>query len=73
MGPIVTKLLTIAEIIKYRVNGLYQINEIGSEIIEDVYEPLEEGLDTLIFKRIIPTFKVTLKIEEPENKDHYGF
>jgi DNA-binding protein Alba len=45
----ISKIITIAEIIKHRVKGLHQVNNIGTQDIEDVYEPIEEGLDKLTF------------------------
>ena len=42
-------IISLAEMIKFRVKGLHQINHIGSYTLEEVYEPLEEGLDTLKF------------------------
>jgi hypothetical protein len=43
------KIIQIAETIKYRVKGLHQVNNIGTIEIIERYEPLEEGLDILIF------------------------
>jgi hypothetical protein len=72
MGETMDKIVSVAEIVKYRVKGLYQINEIGSQTFEDVFEPLEEGLDTLRFKRIVQYFTITLTKNVPANKT-YGF
>ena len=41
----------LAELIKHRVKGLYQTTEISNSEIVDEYEPLEEGLDHLMFTR----------------------
>jgi hypothetical protein len=49
MGRAINKTVTIAEILKRRVAGLHQITEIESTDITDVWEPLEEGLDTCAF------------------------
>lgn len=38
-------LVTIAEILKRRVEGLHQTTAIDSTEITDIWEPLEEGLD----------------------------
>ncbi len=48
MGRAINKTVTIAEIIKRRIPNLHQITEISSTDITDVYEPLEEGLDTYV-------------------------
>jgi prolyl-tRNA synthetase len=59
------KIVSIAEIIKYRVKGLYQINNIGHKVFLDVYAPLYEGLDTLRFKRTEVYFTITLTKNAP--------
>ncbi len=66
------KVVSLAEIVKDRVQGLYQINKIGSQTFEEVYEPKEEGLDTLRFKKTIQFLAITLTKIEPEVKT-YGF
>lgn len=68
MGNTMDKIISVAEIVKYRVKGLYQINSIGTQIFEDVFEPLEEGLDTLRFKRAVQYFTITLTKNEPKEK-----
>jgi DNA-binding protein len=41
----------VAELIKHKVKGLYQLNTIQTLTIVDDYEPIEEGLDHLTFSR----------------------
>jgi DNA-binding protein Alba len=72
MGETMDKIVSVAEIVKYRVKGLYQVNHIGSQTFEDVFEPLEEGLDTLKFKRTVQYFTITLTKNKPADKT-YGF
>jgi len=72
MGRNVDTIVSVAEIIKYRVKGLYQVNKIGTQVFEDVFEPLEEGLDTLRFKRTVSFFTITLSTVEPQEKG-YGY
>ena len=72
MGETMDKIVSVAEIVKYRVKGLYQINNIGSQTFEDVFEPLYEGLDTLVFKRTVQFFTITLTKIAPQDKT-YGF
>lgn len=54
MGIAITKMTSIVEIIRHTVRGLYSITHIESVVMEDIYEPLEEGLDRLVFRRIVP-------------------
>jgi hypothetical protein len=72
MGETMDKIVSVAEIVKYRVKGLYQVNNIGSQTFEDVYEPKEEGLDTLKFKRTVQFFTIKLTKTAPTDKT-YGF
>ncbi|XP_074556413.1 uncharacterized protein LOC141812256 [Curcuma longa] len=44
MGRAINKTITIVELIKRRIVGLYQNMTIGSTDITDTWEPLEEGL-----------------------------
>jgi DNA-binding protein len=45
MGRAINKTVTIAEILKRRVEGLHQNTELTSVLLTDVWEPVEEGLD----------------------------
>ena len=51
LGEAITKSVTIAEIVKHRVAGLHQVNEISTIVIDDEYEPLEEGLEKMPVSR----------------------
>jgi len=72
MGDAISKVVTVAEVIKYRVKGIHQINEIGTEDFEDIYEPLEEGLDRLVFNRKVTAFTITLT-KKPHDTKHIGY
>jgi len=73
IGDAMYKVATIAEIIKYRVKGLHQINQIGTQEFEDIYEPKEEGLDRLVFKRNVTSFTIILTKNAPSDKKYYGY
>lgn len=60
MGRAINKTVTIAEIIKRRIPNLHQITEISSTDITDVYEPLEEGLDTIETTRHVSSITIVL-------------
>mmetsp|Transcript_14102 Transcript_14102/g.23950 ORF Transcript_14102/g.23950 Transcript_14102/m.23950 type:complete len:121 (+) Transcript_14102:146-508(+) len=69
MGEAIYKVITIAEIVKYRVPGLHQINEISRHEFRDTYYPLEEGLDKLVFKRRVATLTITLIKQDQLEKE----
>lgn len=60
LGEAITKSVTIAEIVKHRVKGLHQVNEISTIVIDDEYEPLEEGLDKMTVSRKLTCLQIIL-------------
>ena len=62
----------LAELIKHRVKGLFQVTEISNSVIFDEYEPLEEGLDHLKFERNVTMITVTLSKTQLDNQ-HTGY
>jgi hypothetical protein len=62
----------LAELIKHRIKGLYQISEIDNINIIDEYEPLEEGLDQLSFNRIVTMLSITLS-KDPLDQKNIGY
>lgn len=62
----------LAELIKHRVKGLYQLNTINNIEIADEWEPLEEGLDHLVFKKISTMLTIVLS-KNPLNKSEVGY
>lgn len=67
MGEAVSKMTTIVEIVRHRVKGLFVISNIGSHIMEDIFEPLEEGLDRLVFSKRVVELQMTLTKNEPKD------
>ena len=59
----------LAELIKHRVKNVYQVNKISSITITDVYEPLEEGLDTLTFERQAAMLTIVLSTVPLDTED----
>lgn len=60
MGQAINKTVTIAEIIKRRILGLHQNNQIASIAIQDTWEPIEEGLDSISVTRHVSVISITL-------------
>ena len=73
LGEAITKSVTIAEIVKHRVAGLHQINEISTIVIDDEYEPIEEGLDKMTVSRKLTCLQITLSKKKPGNTAVAGY
>ncbi|PSR99557.1 Ribonuclease P protein subunit p25-like protein [Actinidia chinensis var. chinensis] len=72
MGRAINKTVTIVELIKRRIVGLYQVTSIGSTDITDTWEPLEEGLLPLETTRHVSMITITLSKQEL-NTSSVGF
>ena len=59
MGKAINKAVTIAEILKRKM-PLHQITTMSSCEIVNVYEPLEEGLDTVVNQHYVSCLTITL-------------
>lgn len=59
MGKAINKAVTIAEILK-RKQPLHQITTLSSCEIMNVYEPLEEGLDTVVNQHYVSCLTIIL-------------
>ena len=59
----------LAELVKHRVPGLYQTTAIDTIEIKDEFEPLEEGLDHLVFTRNSTMLSITLSLSQLNNRD----
>merc|ERR1712151_691043 len=73
-GNAIPKAVNVVEILKRRVEGLHQLNRIKHAEVEDKYEPLEEGLDTVIVKRFLSLIEITLTKNIPqEAQEEIGY
>lgn len=59
MGKAINKAVTIAEILKRKM-PLHQMTALSSCEIVNVYEPLEEGLDTVVNQHYVSCLTITL-------------
>lgn len=59
MGKAINKAVTIAEILKRKL-PLHQITTLSSCEITNTYEPLEEGLDTVVNQHYVSCLTITL-------------
>lgn len=65
-GNAIPKAVNVIEVIKRKIPGLHQVNKVKNVEVEDTYEPLEEGLDTVVIKRHLSLLEVTLTKKEKE-------
>jgi len=73
LGEAITKSVTIAEIVKHRVKGLHQVNEISTIVIDDEYEPIEEGLEKMTVSRKLTCLQIVLSKSAPKNASIPGY
>ena len=73
LGEAITKSVTIAEIVKHRVPGLHQVNEISTIVIDDEYEPIEEGLTAMTLKRKLTCLQIHLTKTKPKDTNVAGY
>lgn len=59
MGKAINKAVTIAEILKRKM-PLHQVTALSSCEIINIYEPLEEGLDTVVNQHYVSCLTITL-------------
>ncbi|XP_055344559.1 ribonuclease P protein subunit p25-like protein isoform X2 [Paramacrobiotus metropolitanus] len=71
-GPAINKTISCVEIFKRRVKDLYQINKLGFEEVEEIWNPKIEGLNVLKVSRKIPALHVLLS-KVPLPKDEPGY
>jgi DNA-binding protein Alba len=69
MGKAINKAITIAEIVKHRVEGLHQITELDSNEITEEFEPTEEGLSKIEKKRTVSSISITLSLKTLDTKN----
>jgi hypothetical protein len=62
MGKAINKAVTIAEILKRKM-PLHQVTALSSCEIITVYEPLEEGLDTVVNQHYVSCLIITLSTD----------
>ncbi|MCO5584261.1 hypothetical protein L7F22_038185 [Adiantum nelumboides] len=64
MGRVISKAVLVAEILKKRVRGLHQDISLASSDVKDVWEPLEEGLNTLEMVRHVSMISIILSTKQ---------
>ncbi|GAB5360009.1 hypothetical protein AAMO2058_000590600 [Amorphochlora amoebiformis] len=69
MGQAINATVIVAEVVKRLVPGLHQITSLSSSEITDVYEPLVEGLRTVVVKRRVPSIEITLSKDPLDTTD----
>jgi hypothetical protein len=66
--------LWVAEVVRRKVEGLHQIVHVTERQVVDVYEPKEEGLQTVREERFLTILEVTLTREPTaDQRKHAGY
>ena len=69
--------MTIAEVVKHRIAGIHQVNEIKTILLDDVYEPLEEfkdeNPDNMTVSRKLTCFQIVLSMTAPKDTKAAGY
>lgn len=76
LGAAISKTITIAEVIKHRIPGVHQFNEIKTIVLDDAYEPLEEfksELKNITVERKLTCFQIVLSMEARKNINSAGY
>ena len=77
LGAAISKTVTIAEVVKHRVEGIHQVNEIKTIHLDDVYEPLEEfkdeQLENMTVQRKLTCFQIVLTKTAPKDTKAAGY
>ena len=60
---VIERAIWVAEVLKRKVGGLHQITKLTENTIVDVYEPREEGLQTVTVERSLTVIEITLTKE----------
>jgi len=64
----------VAEVLRRRIRGLHMINTIKNTVVEDIFEPTEEGLDTVILTRTLSLLEIKLcKTVTPQEEKEPGY
>ena len=71
-GKAISKGFLIAELIRRRIPGLHQINEVKTVKQVDTFEPLEEGLDTVTVEKSVISTEIILS-KKKLKADSYGY
>jgi DNA-binding protein Alba len=71
-GNVISKAVALAIVVRKRFLGLHQISEIETTEMVDVYEPLEEGLDTVERKRLVCMMTIILSSNQLDTT-HIGY
>ena len=74
-GPHTAKVVTLAEIIKRKHKQVVMTLQPGERVVKEFWEPKEEeeGLDTLVVTRRLPTLHILLDINRDLEDTRQGF
>lgn len=72
-GKAIPKIIQVVEYLRKRMKGLHVSYSIQSVEFSDEYEPLEEGLERVIVKRLVGTLIAQVSLDGKNIKDKIGY
>ena len=72
MGKAIANVVTVAEILRRRIAGLYMVTVLDSPKVMDSYEPLEPGLNPISRERNVSRIRIHLS-KDQLNKSEPGY
>ena len=73
-GQATSKIIQSVEFLRKWMKGIHVAYEITSTLFKDEYEPMVEGLDTVVLERKVPTLKAYISLtkgDELKSKPGY--
>ncbi len=71
-GTAISKAFIVAELLKRKLKGMHQLNEIKQVRIQNKYEPLEKFLEMVLEEKKLNIVSITLNIHQLD-QNHYGY
>lgn len=72
-GTATYKVIQTVEFLRRRMKGLHIAYDITTTVFKDVYEPLENGLDTVVVDKNVASIEATLSLNKSEVEKMRGY
>ena len=72
-GTATYKVIQTVEFLRRRMKGLHIAYDITTTVFKDVYEPMENGLDTVVVEKNVASIEATLSLNKSEVEKMRGY